>query len=183
MMTTEKFLLQHKKDTQALVDRFKDEYSKFDKQHRAFCIHSLLLAIALAGIAVGSVCLSCFTKLQITGFILLGIDLITACYFVSYIKKKADHFLIEFQAMIERQKETFDVFRLKSNEQFSRISAFEIVKANPETKQLIEILLRKGRNEFEIGQMFLDIRDESSSFEEFHQKLNSLKQTYIKENN
>lgn len=183
MMTTEKFLIQHQKDTQALVDRFKDEYSKFDKQHRAFCIHSLLLAIVLVGIAVGSVCLSCFTKLQITGLMFLGIDLITACYFVNHIKKKADHFLIEFQAMIERQKETFDVFRLKSNEQFSRISAFEIVKVNPETKQLIEILLRKGHDEFEIGQMFLDIRDESSSFEEFRQKLDSLKQIYIKENN
>ena len=87
MMTTEKFLIQHQKDTQALVNRFKDEYSKFDKQHRAFCIHSLLLAIALVGIAVGSVCLSCFTKLQITGSIFLGIDLITACYFINYIKK------------------------------------------------------------------------------------------------
>lgn len=183
MMTTEKFLIQHQKDTQALVDRFKDECSKFDKQHRAFCIHSLLLAIALVGIAVGSVCLSCLTKLQLTGFILLGIDLTTACYFISYIKKKADHFLIEFQAMVERQKETFDAFSLKSNEQFSRISAFDIVKANPSTKQLIEILLRKGHDEFEIGQMFLDIRDASSSFEEFHQKLDSLKQTYIKENN
>ena len=185
MMTTKKFIDIINKEEAALLDKFNMQRKMFAKKHNKFVAVSLLLALMFLLIAVGSIVLSCLTKLQLTGLILCGLDIVTAIYCMGHIKKKIEHFMIEFDTICNAQKETFAKIQDELYRQYDRLVAFEIFYSSAIYRtEIVEPLLKRGMSEFDIGQIIVEIRDTSKSFEEFQSKIQQLYINYnLKENN
>lgn len=184
MITVESFVKDISKQQAECLERFAKQRKLLKKRHSVFCTQVIVLSLILVSIAAGASLLVCLTKLQMSGMIILIVSFAVDIYFISHIKQKLTSFEIEFSLLCEKQIEEFDKLQQEHARQYRQIRAFQIMYDSYFYRlELIKPLIKQGLSEFEIGQIILDIRDNSTSADDFSDKLKQLKTTYnIKEN-